>query len=156
MPSLPLFSLLSSSEDCQSLRTAPLNHGDHHRLRGNTTGWSMWPPALNSSIGCKLTAGRHWMPAEPATHSSRGEILAWQCNSKHVCTKHTPYHTSDSKEDMPRFSDHQSRISMHDGPKNQECNFDLKCMQFIESNKGAKPPSNFTSRGLACTMQMQP
>ena len=42
------------------------------------------------------------------------------------------------------------------GPKNQECNFDFKCMQCKQANKGAKPLSYFTSRGLACTMQMQP
>ena len=100
----------------------------HHRLKDVATGteWRYRLPvhcrsALNS-------AGRHKMPVKPATHSSRGQQNAWQCDSKHVCTKHNPYHILDSKGDVPRSLDHQSRISMRDGPKSQGCNFDFKCM----------------------------
>ena len=81
------------------------------------------------------------MSAEPATHSSRGQKLAWQCNSNNVCTNHAPYHICDSKGHVPRFSGHQSRISMHDGPKNQMCNFYFNCMQTKQTHKGAKPLS---------------
>ena len=125
----------------------------HHWLKDVATGteWSYRLP-----IHCRSalkSAGRHKMPAKPATHSSRGQQNAWQCDSKHVCTKHNPYHIFDSKGDVPRFSDHQSRISMHDDPRNQEGNFDFKCMQCNQANKGAKPLSYFTSRGQTC-MQM--
>ena len=112
------------------------------RALGSTTGWGTTPPAE----GC---GHRHWVKISAAiwvpvgtkkcrsaqnackTCNSQQQRakLAWQCNSRHVCTKHTPYHVIDSKGHVPRFSDHQSRISMHDGPKNQECNFDFKCMQ---------------------------
>ena len=95
------------------------------------------------------TAGRHWMPAEPATHSSRGQNLAWQYNSSHLCTKHTPYHVCDSKGHVPRFSGHQSRIPMHDGPKDQMCTFNLKCMQ----TKQTKIPIPITkSRDKECML----
>ena len=64
--------------------------------------------------------------------SSRGQSKAWQCISSYVCTNHTPYHVNDSKEDGPRFSDHQSRISMHDGPKNQVCMLIWNAMHIIK------------------------
>ena len=141
MHRLPLFSLLCLSENFQSLRTTSQGTGGYHRLRRNTTGTKL---IHRPSIDCRSAlnaAGRHWMSAEPATHSSRGQKLAWQCNSNNVCTNHAPYHICDSKGHVPRFSDHQSRISMHDGPKNQMCNFYFKCMQTKQTHKGAKPLS---------------
>ena len=134
MRKLPLFSFLSSSGGCQSLRTASLDRGDHHRLNETSTGSVVWPSAQNrvcrqrkSCRSAHYTAGRQSIPAEPATHSNRGQNKAWQHNSRHVCTNHVSYHCDDSKGHVPRSSDHQSRISMHDGPKNQVCNFDFKC-----------------------------
>ena len=136
MRKLPLFSFLSSSGGCQSLRTASWDRGDHHRLNETSTGSVVWPSAQNRVCrqrklcrSAHYTAGRQSIPAEPATHSNRGQGKAWQHNSRHVCINHVPYHCNDSKGHVPRFSDHQSRISMHDGPKNQVCNFDFKCMQ---------------------------
>ena len=61
MPSLPLFSLLCSSENCQSLKNASLDTGGSHRLSRMTTGTRMWPSAQNEPIGWWLTAGRHKM-----------------------------------------------------------------------------------------------
>ncbi|KAF5932600.1 hypothetical protein HYC85_028771 [Camellia sinensis] len=126
MRKLPLFSSLSSSGGCQSLRTASLDRGDHHRLIEISTGSVVWPSAQNRVCrqrklcrSAHYTAGRQSIPAEPATHSNGGQNKAWQHNSKHVCTNHVSYHCNDSKGHVPRFSDHQSRISMHDGPRNQ-------------------------------------
>ncbi|GMP22335.1 hypothetical protein CsSME_00000400 [Camellia sinensis var. sinensis] len=66
------------------------------------------------------------MSVEPAIDSNKVQSKAWQHNSRHICTIHVPYHGNDSKGHVPRFSDHQSRISMHDGPRNQVCNFHVK------------------------------
>ena len=133
MPSLPLFSLLCSSENCQNLRNASQDTGGSHRLSKMITGTRMWPIGTKHIhrplIDCRSalnTAGRQWIPAEPATHSSRGQNLAWQLNSSNVCTKHIPYHVCYSKEDVPRFSGHQSRISMHDGQRVKMCNFSME------------------------------
>ena len=63
------------------------------------------------------------VPAESVIDSNRGQGRAWQCNSSYVCTNHVPYHVSDLKGHAPWFSDHQSRISMHDGPRDQACTF---------------------------------
>ena len=51
MHSLPLFSLLCLSEDCQSLKDASLDTGNHHRLNKIATGGELWSPAHNESIG---------------------------------------------------------------------------------------------------------
>ena len=61
MHSLPLFSLLCSSENCQSLRNASQDTGGYHRLRGRATGCVGWSSAQNESIGWELTAGRQKM-----------------------------------------------------------------------------------------------
>ena len=113
MHGLPLFSFLSSSGGCQSLRTDPLDREDHHRLIEIATGSVVWPSAQNwicrQRKWCRsahYTAGRQSIPAEPATHSNRGQGKAWQHNSKHVCTNHVSYHCNDSKGHVPRFSDH--------------------------------------------------
>ncbi|KAF5931793.1 hypothetical protein HYC85_027964 [Camellia sinensis] len=76
MRKLPLFSFLSSSGGCQSPRTGPLDREDHHRLIEIATG-SVWCRSAH------YTAGRQNIPAEPATHSNRGQNKAWQHNSRH-------------------------------------------------------------------------
>ncbi|KAF5932176.1 hypothetical protein HYC85_028347 [Camellia sinensis] len=78
MRKLPLFSFLSSSGGCQSLRTGPLDREDHHRLIEIATG-SMRKLCRSAHY----TAGRQNIPAEPATHSNRGQNKAWQHNSRH-------------------------------------------------------------------------
>ena len=133
MHGLPLFSFLSSSGGCQSLKTDPLDGEEYHRLNETSTGSVVCPSAPNRVCrqrkmcrSAHYNAGRQSIPAEPATHSNRGQGKAWQHNSRHVCINHVPYHCNDSKGHVPRFSDHQSRTSMHDGPKNQACSFDFK------------------------------
>ena len=145
MHGLPLFSFLHSSGGCQNLRTTSLDRGYHHRLDEISTGSVVWPSAQSWSCrqrkDCRpapYTAGRQRKPAEPATHSNRGQNKAWQHISRHVCTNHVSYHCDDSKGHVPRFSDHQSRISMHDGPKSQVCNFHVKW----NANQTNKPRPN--------------
>ena len=122
---------------------------EHHWLKEEATGTKRSHRLFVYCRSALNSAGRHWMPAEPATHSSRGQNYAWQCDSSHLCTKHTLYHVCDSKGHVPRFPDHQSRISMHDGPKKRECNFDFKCMQ----TKQTKVPIPITnSRGKECML----
>ena len=49
----------------------------------------------------------------------------------------------------------KSRISMHDGPKNQVCNFDFKCNANQSNKQGPIPITN--SRNKACMQDaMQP
>ena len=154
MRKLPLLSFLSSFGGCQNLRTTSLDRGDHHRLDEISTGSVVWPSAQSWSgrqrkwcRSAHYTAGRQSIPAEPATHSNRGQNKAWQHNSRHVCTDHVPYHCDDSKGHVPRFSDHQSRISMHDGPKNQVCNFDFKCNANQINTQGGLTSIILISRG---------
>ena len=59
MHMLPLFSLIYSSGDCKSLRTASLDIGGLHRLIRTATGSGMWPPAICEAIGRGIIAGRH-------------------------------------------------------------------------------------------------
>ena len=127
MHRLPLFSFLYSSGGCQSLRIASLDTGRHHRLSWITTGSVMWPPAIGEAIGRERIAGRQSVPAESAIDCNRGQGRAWQYNSRHICTNHVPYHGNDSKEHAPRFSGHQSRISMRDGSRDQVYTFEDKC-----------------------------
>ena len=154
MRKLPLFSSLSSSGGCQNLRTASLDTGEYHRLNETATGSVVWPSAQNWSCRqrscCRpasYTAGRQSIPAEPATHSNRGQNKAWQHISRHVCTNHVSYHCDDSKGHVPRFPDHQSLISMHDGPKNQVCNFDFKCNANQINTQGSLTSIILISRG---------
>ena len=58
--------------------------------------------------------------------SSRGQNKAWQCILSKYVHQYTPYHVYDSKGDSTRFLDHQSRISMRDGPRNQVVHFHVK------------------------------
>ena len=60
----------------------------HHRLKEEATGTRLihrLPIDCRSALN---SAGRHKIPAELATHSSRGQQHAWQCNSSHLCTTH--------------------------------------------------------------------
>ena len=146
----------------------------------NTTGWRDWSlamcdghrpqndPSANNEWPVGTEDGR---PAKSSCRilfdSSRGQSKAWQCISSYVCTNHSPYHVNDSKEDGPRFSDHQSRIFMHDGPKNQVCILIWNAMHInkpIELNlyhKHFKRPNMHTNGmqprhgGYVCKMSMQ-
>ena len=159
MRKLPLFSFLSSSGGCQSLRTTSLNRGDNHRLNETSTCSVVWPSAQNRVCrqrklcrSAHYTAGRQSIPAEPATHRNKGQNKAWQHISRHVCITHVSYHCDDSKGHMPRFLDHQSCISMHGGPKNRVCILDFKCMHTNQTNK-AQFLSPIHGTRHACKMQ---
>ena len=156
----PLFSLLCLFEEWLSLRVASLDIWRHHRQSRIVNGsgmiigcWWSYRPPMDCRSALK-TAGRQRMSAEPAIDSSRGQGIAWQCNSSKVCTNPIPHHVYDSKGHGPWFSDHQSRISMRDGPKNQVCIFMSNEMQCIQSNQGASTSIMTWSRGRAC-MPMQ-
>ena len=157
---LPLFSLLCSSEDCQSLRVASLDIGRHHRLNWMVTGSGLWSSTHNESIGFQFIAGRHSMKSIGIGcllnlfDSSRGQDFAWQCNSSNVCTYQAPFHVYDSKGHGPWFSDHQSRISMRDGPRDQVCTFWCQ-MQCKPTNQSPNPITR--SRNKTCVLDaMQP
>lgn len=136
MHKLPLLWLLSSSENCTTPRVASLSAVEHHRLMELVTGQREWSPATCSSYRPLMDgrsalemAGRPKLPAESVFDSSRGQNLAWQCISSRCVHHHIPYHAYDSKGRGSRFSDHQSRISMRDGPRNQVVHFQcgVKC-----------------------------
>ena len=59
MPWLPLISLTYSSGDFQSLRTASLDIGGHHRLNGIAADSGMRSPAIGEAIGRGRIAGQH-------------------------------------------------------------------------------------------------
>ena len=114
--------------------------------------WLRYRPSILCRSALNAT-GRPNIPVESVFDSSRGQYLARQCISSDVCTNHTPYHIHDSKEDGSRFSNHQSRISMRDGPRNQVCILIWNAMHII-TQRGGPPSVILNSRGEAC-MPMQ-
>ena len=133
MHELPLFTLLCSSENCTSPKEHSLNIVEGHRPIGNTTGLgevvidhllSSRPPMHGRSA--LNVVGRPCMPAKNCFVSSRGKTWHGNAFSSKYLHQHPPYHVHDSKEDGPRPSGHQSRISMRDGPRNQVCHFNVK------------------------------
>ena len=159
MRELPLFSFLCSSGGCQNLRTASLGTGECCRLSGISTGSKMWSSAVDEAIGHGWIAGRHYVQSvgkkflQNLFYSSRGQSFAWQCNSSNVCTSHIPYHVYASKGHGPWFSDHQSRISMRDGPKNQVCILIWNAMHMNKQMGLTLYHKHFKRWGNACTMQ---
>ena len=136
MHKLPLFTLLCSSETCTNPMVHSLDTVEHHRPRGIITGHGRvgidhWCSSRPQTFGrsALYSVDRPKLPAETCFDSSSGQNMTWQCISSNVCTDHTPYHIHDSKEHGTRFSDHQSRISMRDGPRNQVVHFQyrMKC-----------------------------
>ena len=156
MRRLPLFSLLCPSENCQSLRIASLDIGRHHRPGRMATGRKMRSSAVDEAIGHGWIADRHYVQSigkkflQNLFDCSRGQSFAWQCNSSNVCTNHIPYHVYDSKGHGPWFSDHQSRISMRDGLRNQVCAFDFKCHTMHVNKSKAQFPSLGQGTRYAC------
>ncbi|GMP56276.1 hypothetical protein CsSME_00020827 [Camellia sinensis var. sinensis] len=74
---------------------------------------------------------------EPCFDSSRGQTR--HGNAFHIKCLHNqrPYHVMDSREFGPRPSDHQSRISMHDGSREGD----------IEIDRYKYPNPNFQTSG---------
>ena len=113
-----------------------------HRPGGNTTGqgklvidhWYGSQPKIFSWPTLNMV-GRPYIPAESCFDSSRGQNRAWQCISSKCVHQHIPYHVYDSKGHGSRFSDHQSRISMHDGPRNQVCILIWNAMHIIKQRE---------------------
>ena len=98
-----------------------------HRPWGMITGhWLSSRPSILGRSALKV-ASRPKLPAESCFDSSRGQNKAWQCIPSKFVHQHIPYHVNDSKWHGSWFSDHQSRISMRDGPRDQVCHFDFKC-----------------------------
>ncbi|GMP77811.1 hypothetical protein CsSME_00033961 [Camellia sinensis var. sinensis] len=101
----------------------------------------------------ELSAINNWSVCRTCFDSSRGQNKAWQCISSKCVHQHIPYHVCDSKRYGARFSDHQSRISMRDGPK-------AKCATLISNemhtqNTSKAPTSIMLNQEArdACTMQ---
>ena len=121
---------LPKSQKCLSGHWGvPPAGAEHHRLKGEATGTELFHRLGKHCRSALKSAGRHKMFCRSCNSQQQRTNYAWQGNSKHVCTKHIPHHVNDSMGHVPRSSDHQSRIFMRDGPKNQECNFTIKCMQ---------------------------
>ena len=114
----------------------PPAEGIGHRPWRMVTGHKLIHRLLMDGRSALHMAGRPNLPAESVFDSSRGQNIAWQCISSNVCTNHTPYHIHDSKGYDSRFSDHQSRISMHDGPRNQVCILIWNAMHIIKQRGG--------------------
>ena len=120
---LPLFSLSCLSENCQSLRTCSLHTEDHHRLNRMSTGRVQCPSAGDKAIGCPSMAGRHSILPIGKNSLQKTVLTAtrtdsvWHGIPSKCMHGHTPYHAMDSREHGPRSPGHQSRVSMHDGPK---------------------------------------
>ena len=154
-PKLPLLWLWSSSKNCTSPRVASLSPVEHHWLMELVTDQREWSPATCSSYRPLINgrsvlemAGRPKLPAESDFDSSKGQNIAWQCISSNVSTHHPPYHIHDSMEDGSRYSDHQSRISMRDGPRNQVCISIWNAMHIIKQRGSTSIILN--SRGEVC------
>ena len=77
--------------------------------------------------------------------------MASQCISNKCVHNHTPYHVYDLKGHGSWFSDHQARISMRDGLRDQVCIFYMEC----NAHKHVKAQSLSLNQGTrhACSMQ---
>ena len=133
MHKLPLFSLFNASEDCTSLKEHSLNTVQHHRPRKNITGHGRMVidqilSSRPSIIGRSALYAVDWpyLSAESCFDSSKGQTWHGNAFSSKCMHHHTPYHAYDSKEFGTRPSGHQSRISMHDGPRSQVVHFHVK------------------------------
>ena len=136
----------------------------------SVTGRNKMPPAMGMGLSAKsyalgqtCFAGRHpKLPAgqffllKPAVDSSRGQAVYGMEFSNKCVHGHTPYHAMDSREHGPRPSGHQSRISMHDGPKAKCATWISNEMQAQNTSKGPNPYHDW-SRGKGCMLnEMQP
>ena len=141
---------LPKSQECLSGHWGvPPAGAEHHRLKEEATGTELFHRLGKHCRSALKSAGRHKMFCRSCNSQQQKTNYAWQGNSKHVCTKHIPHHVNDSMGYVPRSSDHQSRISIRDGPKSQGCNFDLKCVQ-IKQTKVPIPITN--SRDKECML----
>ena len=113
----------------------------------DTTGWVGSSPAIYNGHRLNIIlSAKHSLPVgtqqcRPAKSScknwfdsSRGQNMALQCISSNVCTNHTSYHIYDSKGYGLRFSDHQSRTSLHDGSKKSSVLLDMECNAYNQTN----------------------
>ena len=91
MHGLPLFSFLSSSGGCQSLRTASLDRGDHHRLNETSTGNVVWPSAQNEVVGKEIVAGRHLTLPVGRVFLQNLQLTATEGKAKHGSTIQSMY-----------------------------------------------------------------
>ena len=104
----------------------PPAKGNGHRLKEMIIGlWLSYRPPIVGRSALKMV-DRPNLPVESCFDSSRGQNKAWQCIPSKCVHQHIPYHVYDSKWHGSRFSDHQSRISTRDGPRNQVMHFDFK------------------------------
>ena len=125
----------ASLENFQSPGTPSTYPEYYHRLKGWTIGCRVWPPAAIEIIGTKsVPVGTE--ECRSALNSCRRQFWQQQTATEHgmefwdKCMHgHTPYHAMDSREHGPRPPGHQSRISMHDGPRSQSVQLQcgMKC-----------------------------
>lgn len=133
-PALLLWKLHKSQGTLHGHYGTPPTKGNHHRPKGVGHRPIMEISATNIwSVGS--------IDGRPAKASCRNLFWqqrtdkAWQSIFKACLHQHPPYHVRDSKEDGPRPSDHQSHISMRDGPRSQSMQFNIR-MKCIQTNKG--------------------
>ena len=132
----------------------------------SATGWIELPPAVSCGPRHKMSPSvaeslpvrnKYCRSAKSAGRTCNSQQqrteLAWQYNSSNLCTNHVSYHGNDSKGHTSRFSDHQSRISMRDGPRDQVCT--LWCQMQYKPIKQTKAQFLSPSQGSrhACKMQ---
>ena len=110
--------------------------GQVYCILQSTTGWGNFPPTVHNfhRLLLDLSAIHQWPVGtefcRSAETSCRRQFWQqqridsiWHGISGTCEHNHTPYHVYGSKEHGTWFSDHQSRISMRDGPKNQSVQF---------------------------------
>ena len=80
--------------------------------------WYSSQPKIFSRPTLRMV-GRPYLPAEPCYDSSRGQTRHGNAFQSKCLHNQPPYHAMNSRAFGARPSGHQSRISMHDGPRCQ-------------------------------------
>ena len=120
-----------------------------------TTGWRVGPSAAGFGHRLQLRLSAQKV-CRSALNSCRRQFWQQQTATEHgmefwdKCMHgHTPYHAMDSREHGPRPPGHQSRVSMHDGPKAKLATLISNVMQTKQTHK-AQPLSLDQEARHAC------
>ena len=97
--------------------SAPPARGNNHRLLEVATGcWGTYRHKKIAGRHYRVPVGTKFLQETVLTANSKPAVHSIEFLGK-CMHGHTPYHAMDSREHGPRPPGHQSRISMHDGPK---------------------------------------
>ena len=150
------------------LKTAKVSGHAPYTLR-IIIGWIECPPAVYNihrllrSLAAINTVPVGTLYCRSANNSCRRQFWqqqqtssAWYGILSKCVHGHIPYHAIDSREHDPRPPGHQSRISMHDGPKAKLATLISNGMQAQNKLEGPNPYHDW-SRGKGCMLnEMQP